>query len=74
MHAQVLFVVATAALEGDLVWAALRDGADKVNWFIAVPVMLPVMVLILYLAAFFYILVTSDFSWRPAPAPADEKV
>jgi len=74
MDAQVLFVVATVAMEGVFVWTALQqDGADKaISWFLAVPLMLPVMIFILCLAAFVYSLVTSDFSWRPAPA--DEKV
>lgn len=40
MHAQVLFVAATVALEGAFLWTALQqDGAGKVDisWFIAVP-------------------------------------
>jgi succinate dehydrogenase/fumarate reductase cytochrome b subunit len=58
-------VVATVALECAFVstaLAALQNGADEVNWFIAVPVMLPViMILFLYLAAFFHLLATRDF-------------
>jgi hypothetical protein len=41
---------------------ALQHGANKVNWFVVVPVMLRViMILFLYLAAFFHLLATRDF-------------